>query len=548
MPFVVGESVGPYRITERLGTGGMATVWKAYHPALDRYVALKVLHPSFKEDPNFTARFQREAKIVAKLIHPHIVPIYDFSEHEGMSYLVMRFIHGHTLKALLKEGPLSLDRILRIIKPAGDALAYAHQEGVLHRDVKPSNFIITPDADVFLTDFGLARMAQSTESTMSRDMLMGTPQYISPEQARGEELDPRTDIYSLGVVLFEMLTGKVPYDADTPYAVIHDHIFSPLPLPSQFKPGILEPVERTVLKALSKDRNDRFDSVPEMISALEEAALAEGAEIEGEAEPAPVPEVRGEEPVEEVEPVELVEEAPPPSRWRSRRFVWSIAGVGALLTLCLCCFLFVVLTGKVGPRPLRRLQQTVTAAPDDYGARVQLARAYLGQGNIEQAIIQYEAALQIDPQAVEAYIGLGNVHLKERDAEPALEVYRQALEIEPDNVQAHLGMGNAFFLLDDYDNAALHYQRVIELEPDLPEPHARVGIQHVLRGQMERAVTECERALELDPELAEGHFCMGLYYAEQGATERARQEFQVVVDTAPGMLEEQARRQLDRLD
>jgi serine/threonine protein kinase len=168
VPFVVGESIGPYRITKQLGVGGMATVWKAYHPALDRYVAIKVLHPSFKEDPQFTTRFQREARIVAKLIHPHIVPIYDFSQHEGMSYLVMRYIDGRTLKALLKEGSLPLDRMMEIVEPAGQALAYAHDQGVLHRDIKPSNFIISSEGEIFLTDFGLARMAESTDITLSR--------------------------------------------------------------------------------------------------------------------------------------------------------------------------------------------------------------------------------------------------------------------------------------------------------------------------------------------------------------------------------------------
>ena len=332
MPFVVGENVGPYRITKKLGVGGMATVWKAYHPALDRYVAIKVLHPSFKEDPQFAARFQREARIVAKLSHPHIVPIYDFSEHEGMSYLVMRFIEGRTLKAVLKEGPLSLDRVLETLEPAGEALAYAHQQGVLHRDIKPSNFIITAEGEVFLTDFGLARMAETTDSTLSRDMLVGTPQYISPEQVRGEKLDAGTDIYSLGVVLFEMLTGKVPYDADTPYAVIHDHIFSPLPVPTEFNPDIPEDVERVVLKALAKDRKDRFESVREMISSLRGAVPEEAVEVV----PVPAPPEAVEEAVEAAEEVESVEMPRPRSRWRSRRFIAGVLGLGAVLTVCIC--------------------------------------------------------------------------------------------------------------------------------------------------------------------------------------------------------------------
>jgi serine/threonine protein kinase len=273
MPLSPGENIGPYRIIEQLGQGGMATVFKAYHPALDRYVAIKVLHPAFKEDPNFLARFQREARIVAKLEHPHIVPVYDFSEHKGMAYLVMRYVEGETLKAHLTGEPLSPQRILEILKPVAEALAYAHEQGVLHRDIKPSNVMLTPEDSIFLTDFGLARMAQSGESTLSQDMMIGTPQYMSPEQAKGEEVDERTDIYSLGVVLFEMLTGRVPFSADTPYAIIHDHIYTPLPLPTAIKPDIFPALERVVLKALAKEKDDRYQKVTELAMAFEDAVI-----------------------------------------------------------------------------------------------------------------------------------------------------------------------------------------------------------------------------------------------------------------------------------
>ena len=144
MPFNDGENVGAYRIVEKLGQGGMATVFKAYHPALDRYVAIKVLHPAFTEDPTFLARFQREARIVAKLDHPNIVPIYDFSEHRGHTYLVMRFIDGETLKARMKRGAVTQQEVVRIAKSVGDALTYAHKHDVLHRDVKPSNVCSPP--------------------------------------------------------------------------------------------------------------------------------------------------------------------------------------------------------------------------------------------------------------------------------------------------------------------------------------------------------------------------------------------------------------------
>ncbi|MCF6278141.1 MAG: serine/threonine protein kinase, partial [Anaerolineales bacterium] len=181
MPFNDGENVGPYRVMEKLGQGGMATVYKAYHASLDRYVALKVLHPAFLEDPNFLARFQREARVVAKLEHPNIVPIYDFADHEGQPYLVMKFVEGETLKALLSRGRLSSQQIWKVVDSVGSGLAYAHKQGILHRDVKPSNVIMANDGQIYLADFGLARIAQSGESTLTSDMIMGTPQYISPD-------------------------------------------------------------------------------------------------------------------------------------------------------------------------------------------------------------------------------------------------------------------------------------------------------------------------------------------------------------------------------
>jgi tetratricopeptide (TPR) repeat protein/predicted Ser/Thr protein kinase len=557
VPFVVGENVGPYRITRQLGVGGMATVWKAYHPALDRYVAIKVLHPSFKEDPQFTARFQREARIVAKLTHPHIVPIYDFSEHEGMSYLVMRYIDGHTLKAMLKEGPLELHEVLQILEPAGRALAYAHDQGVLHRDIKPSNFILTPEREVFLTDFGLARMAETTDSTLSRDMLVGTPQYISPEQARGERLDARTDIYSLGVVLFEMLTGKVPYDADTPYAVIHDHIFSPLPLPTEFKADIPEDVEKVVLKALAKDRDDRFESVREMVAALEETLAGESVEIappeemEQDVEEVPEGVVPAEGMAEELPAAEGVGGQAPAarSRGRSRRLILVIAVLGTLLGLCVCGSLgLLALRDRDKDRSLIEAQGTVEPAPEDPAAHVHLARRYIQQGNVDQAIAEYEAAIRLDPEFVEAHVDLGGVLLRENDLERALEHFEAALAIDPDHVKAHLGMGDVYLQMREYDAAVHHYEIVIAFDPDVGGPHAKLGICQVLLGEVESGRSECELALRLEPEVPEGHFCMGVYFVQSGDEAQARREFEIVVETAPGPLAEQARRQLDRLE
>ncbi len=269
MPFVIGENIGPYRLVEQLGQGGMATVFKAYHPELDRYVAIKALHPAFAEDDTFLARFQREARVVAKLEHPNIVPIYDYSQYENRPYLVMKYIEGETLKQRISNGIIPIDESLRIIETIGSALQYAHEKNVLHRDIKPSNVLITKDNQVYLTDFGLARMAQSSDKTLTTDMMIGTPQYISPEQALAkQDLDTRTDIYSLGVVIYELLVGKVPFTADTPFAIVHDHIYTPLPLPRSINPALSESTERVLLKALAKDKEGRYINVTSMIDAL----------------------------------------------------------------------------------------------------------------------------------------------------------------------------------------------------------------------------------------------------------------------------------------
>lgn len=292
MSFMIGENVGPYRLIEQLGQGGMATVYKAYHARLDRYVAIKALHPAFMQDPNFQARFQREARVVARLEHPNIVPIYDFAEHAGRPYLVLKYVKGETLKARLIRGAISQELIRDVFEAVSSALTYAHQQGVLHRDVKPSNVLLGQNGKIYLADFGLARIAQAGESTLSAEMMLGTPQYISPEQAKGvSDLDEGTDIYSLGVMMYELFVGKVPFNADTPFSIIHDHIYTPLPLPREVNPQISEELERVILKALSKAREGRYRDVPAMAEAFQNV-------FAGQKSAAVLPET-GPEPVEE---------------------------------------------------------------------------------------------------------------------------------------------------------------------------------------------------------------------------------------------------------
>jgi tRNA A-37 threonylcarbamoyl transferase component Bud32/tetratricopeptide (TPR) repeat protein len=419
MSFAIGENVGPYRILEQLGQGGMATVFKAYHAALDRFVAIKVLHPAFLADPNFQARFQREAKVVARLDHPSIVPIYDFADHGGRPYLVMKFIEGETLKARLARAPLARGEGLRIVESAGGALAYAHTRGVLHRDIKPSNILLAPDGAIYLADFGLARMAQAGESTLSNDMMLGTPQYISPEQARGERnLDAGTDIYSFGVVLYEMVVGRVPFSADTPFSIIHDHIYKPLPLPRRINPRVPEGVERVLLKALAKERADRFASVDDMVTMFRSAvqgntldSLASSTEtlvaLPTSAEAATLP--------PGVEAVASPSNESSGTSVRKRRtWMWVAGGLAAA---CLCVFGFLAVASPNGgdggqlptepapaasgvaqvddSLPVLEARQGVSQNPADPFAHLKLAEALRDQNAPRLALEEYLQAAEL---------------------------------------------------------------------------------------------------------------------------------------------------------
>ncbi len=278
MEDLTGKKLGPYEIIGPLGEGGMAAVYKAYQAGMDRHVALKVLPQNLAKDPQFLGRFQNEARVIAKLQHPHILPIHDFGEAEGYTYLVMPLISSGTLGGLLKGDPLPLPRVRKLFSQLGDALDYAHTQNLVHRDLKPGNVLVDERGNCLLTDFGIAKLVQGgTEKFTTTGALIGTPAYMSPEQGRGDKVDARTDIYALGVILYEMVTGQVPFSAETPVAVVLKHIQAELPPARSLNPELPEAVEAVLAKALAKDADDRFATAGDMVAALQ-AAIPEGAD------------------------------------------------------------------------------------------------------------------------------------------------------------------------------------------------------------------------------------------------------------------------------
>jgi serine/threonine protein kinase len=278
-----GQNLGKYRILNPLGRGGMAQVYKAYHPQLDRYVAVKVLRSDLVEEAEFLGRFRREARSVAALRHPNIVQVFDFDVQNDLYYMVMELLEGDTLKTYLNAYRLQSERLplgemTRIMLDVLAGLGYAHSEGVIHRDIKPANIMLTKRGQAVLTDFGIAQIVGGTQYTIS-GALMGTLNYMAPEQGLDGHCDVRSDIYSLGIAFYEMMTGKVPFDADTPLAILMKHLNDPLPLPHKVDPDIPEPFERVVLKALAKQPDERYQSAAEMSAALIEAARQVGIEV-----------------------------------------------------------------------------------------------------------------------------------------------------------------------------------------------------------------------------------------------------------------------------
>jgi len=263
-----GATFGAYRIVEPLGRGGMASVYKAYEAPLDRYVALKVLPGEFLHDETFAERFRREAKVVARLEHPNIIPIHAFGIEGGIPWMAMRLISGGALSSLLRGGRLAHPRVITILGGAAHALDYAHGKGVVHRDVKPQNILLDEAERVYLADFGIAKMVEGSGALTQTGMITGTPQYMAPEQAIGQPVDQRVDIYALGVVAYEMLTGRVPFAADTPVAVLMKQVTEPMPIPAAA--DVPEPLVRALLRCMAKKPEERWPTAGAFVRALEQ--------------------------------------------------------------------------------------------------------------------------------------------------------------------------------------------------------------------------------------------------------------------------------------
>ena len=473
MADLTGQTLGKYQILDRLGRGGMADVYKGYQPGLDRYVAVKVMHAHLAEDADFITRFKREAKSVAELRHPNIVQVFDFDVQGEIYYMVMEYIAGgETLKQRMQalsaqHQRLPIEQTLDIMIKLSDALAYAHDKGMIHRDIKPANVLVPSLDRPVLSDFGIARLLGETGLTASGAMI-GTPAYMSPEQGRGEHGDARSDIYSLGIVFYEMLTGKPPYDADTPFAIILKHINDPLVPPHTLIDPMPEAIERIVLKCLAKEPGDRFASMADLRDALRDAQSSIGREkATSTIAAAAATAVPIKPPLETVPaaPIEPIAPAAAVSRSGGLKPAWLIGGAVAVGLIGIILVIFLASRGNTptaGVEPTRAplTSAVVETTPQPANTPV-IAEAATPVAN---------AQALIDQSYRQLYAG---------DTDAARETIAQALKLAPENPQARVARAMIeIYAGADYKLAAADLEATATVMSNDPFYHLAAGALH----------------------------------------------------------------------
>jgi tetratricopeptide (TPR) repeat protein/tRNA A-37 threonylcarbamoyl transferase component Bud32 len=545
-----GQLLGNYEVRERLGRGGMAEVYKAYHPNLNRYVAVKILHAHLADAPDFIGRFRREAQAVAQLHHPHIVQIFDFDARADLIYMVMEYVPGPSLKTrlddLYRRGEhLPLPEVFAIFRALLDAVGYAHSQGMAHRDLKPANvmlekkeegrsvkeegrpassFLLPASFRPVLTDFGIAKIIGAEKFTATQAAI-GTPAYMSPEQGQGHSGDERSDLYALGVMLYECLTGQVPYEGDTSVSVLLKHVTAPIPSLRAVRPDLPTALEQVVWKALAKNPAERFQTAQEFWEAL--AVIESNAEHATETTPRPAMRPRADA------PTAPAPTARPAGHTRiqprlARPVVLSIAALG-LVAIGLAALAF--LPKAAGTPPALAQGQgflaegsyqlaadsfsvALTQAPDNAQALLGHAQAAEGLGLIDEALADVERLIAIAPTHPAGYRERARLNLQyfEFDPAAALADLDKALELagsdSAEAARAHFTRGWAmlnFPLINDAPDPAAaldDLQKAVTLDAQDAEAQFTLARALLAVGQPADALAPANRAVELAPDLA----------------------------------------------
>lgn len=519
---LLGSTLGRFEILNELGRGGMAVVYRARQLDLDRIVALKVLPPEMTIDASYVARFRQEARSAARLEHPHIVPIYEIGEANGLHYIAMKYIQGRTLKQLLQdEGALRVPHAAEILAQVGEALDYAHQQGMIHRDIKPTNIMLSDTGWVYLTDFGLARDTSATSGLTIAGTVMGTPEYMSPEQAQGlAAIGSSTDIYALGVVLYEMLTGNFPFKADTPMGMVVARLAHPPQPPRDFRADLPMEVEDIVMKALARRPESRYKSAGEMVASLRRTGGATTTSAKppltpqsgtprpqqtpaagqpAASRPATPPYVipanvstapaggSGASGGVQQRPASLPPATVPASyqpaaapKRMSTAMLFGLLGGGLLILLLIAAFAVIfrpVTFGgttsdpTVGPEPTTDIE----VIDDDLAALLTQGEEQLGAGDLDQAIATYQQVLESEPANVAALAQLAMIYTLQTDYNQAREISDKLVTENDSGMEAaiaHAMLAESFIAEADYPSAQQEALASIDRDKELSLGHA----------------------------------------------------------------------------
>jgi tetratricopeptide (TPR) repeat protein len=562
------EALGPYRLVERIAAGGMGEVWRAWDGRLKRPVAVKHVLPEILDQPGARERFRREAEAGARLTHPAVVQIYDLVESPEGDWLVMELVAGKTLRQLLSSGPLDIRSAVRWAGEIAGGLAAAHAQGVLHRDLKPGNVMITEAGHAKILDFGIARALSSEgavqEMTLSRTgTVLGTSYAMSPEQALGLPLDPRSDLFSLGSLLYEMLTGEAPFRASSDAATLA-RVCSYRPLPARrLRAEIPAEVSGLVERLLEKEPNARPRDAGEVAARLEELRLPTGATPPNRAHAAPGPQ----------QEATIVEGLPRAAGFESssatfphgRRGFLRPAGVlGAVLLLAL-------LLGwqgwrlaaphrtvstdelyKQGSAALLRydkpgnldeaiadFRQVIGRTPNRAAAHAALARAchlkFLNQRDrmwLDQALPPARRAVELDGYLASARVSLGRVYTSLGRLDEAAREIEKAIQLEPGNPDARFALGNLYEARTQLDLAEAAYLRAISLRPDR-QFYDDLGALYQRTGRLAPAIAAFQNSIRLAPDGPLGYGNLGTAYYLQGDLDQAATQFQKALEIQP---------------
>jgi tetratricopeptide (TPR) repeat protein len=566
MADLVGTTLGRYQIVERIGEGGMADVYKAWQPSLRRHVALKVLARHLASNAEFVQRFHQEAVSAANLKHPHIVTIHDVGVEDGYHYIAMELVEGTSLEERIRSGPaLTLDQVVDVISQVSSALDYAHERGFIHRDIRPANILIDASGRAVLTDFGIVKALSGsgvTEALTQAGTIFGTPRYMSPEQVKDEPLDYRSDLYALGVVCYEMLSGQVPFDGNTTHSILYAQVHnSPPPLREFAGPGVPPPVEAVVGRMLAKEREARYNSAGEFARELAQAVAGEwpagtrgetvvvggmgtGTAVIGGTPPGvPPPTVR--------QPMEPF--TPPPAVAPARRSRWPLTlglAAGGLVVLLV---LAVVAVRVLGPwvslnrahaaldagdytRAAERFGQVLERDTESVEAMEGLleAAASLAQaGQLDRAIEAYETVRQARPGEVQALRGLGQAYAAKGEWDEAAGWYEKWTQAAPEDGGAFLALGGARFNLGEYERAVAEYKRAELLGASSAEMDEHLGLAYFELAQYENAVGHLQNGVGQNPDDVQLQRALGLAYFELARYGEAVGHLQNAVDQNP---------------